>query len=112
MEIQDWKDEIVENAIRQITYGSNMSSKDVSRLTAILFDYLEDGMQVLRIWRKIKIDSEFLSKKYDTALVKYLIDRNSVSGRDVFDSYSSGGVNTKFTKSPESKLKSSFPQVM
>lgn len=112
MDIQDWKDSLVEKAVRQITFKSNMSSKDITNLTTILFYYLDEGISVLKEWRKIKNDSEFVSKRYDSALVQYLINKNLVNGREMFDVYTSGGVKADMKKSPESVLKSNFCQVI
>lgn len=112
MEMQEWKDGIVDKAVRQITFQSNMSQSDISNLTLVLADYLDDGILIIKNWRKLKTDDEFLSGKHDTALVAYLKNRYLDAGRELFNDYSSGGVKANRKQSPESILKGSCKQVM
>jgi hypothetical protein len=112
MEMQEWKDGIVDKAVRQITLQSNMSTTDISKLTLVLIDYLDDGIRIIEDWRKLKTDDEFSSGKHDTALVGYLKNRYLDAGRELFSDYSSGGVRASRKQTPESVLKSSCKQVM
>jgi hypothetical protein len=43
MEMHEWKDGIIETAVRQISYKNNMSQADKSELTLVLSNYLADG---------------------------------------------------------------------
>ena len=112
MEMVEWKDGIVKKAIRQIEYRSNMSNADKDKLTIVLSDYLDEGLNVLRKWRKLKSDDEFLSGMHDNGLIVYLKAKEQANGRDLFSSYSSGGVNATMKQSPESLLKASCKQVL
>ena len=112
MELQEWKDGIVQKALRQITYRNNMSSSDISELSFILSDYLDEGIKVLKKWRKLNNDDEFVIGNHDSGLVEYLKNRNQANGRELFSDYSSGGVKAKMDKTPESVLKSTCKQVM
>lgn len=112
MELQEWKAEVVKKAISQITYRNNMSSSDISELTFVLSDYLDEGISVLKKWRKLKNDNEFLNREHDDGLIDYLKNKMQANGRDLFSDYSSGGVRAKMDKTPESVLKSTCKQVM
>ena len=112
MELQEWKDGVIAKAIRQITYRANMSQNDIDNLTFVLSDYLDDGITILRKWRKISDDSEFISGQHDAGLVAFLKAKDQANGRDLFTGYSSGGVNATMKVTPENLLKSSCKQVM
>lgn len=112
MEMQEWKNNILDKAKRQITYRSNMSSSDIQELTAVLSDFLEEGISILKNWRKLKDDVEFLSGQHDGALIDFLNNKYSASGRELYSEYSSGGVRSKMDRTPTSVLKSSCKQVI
>lgn len=112
MEIQDWKDEIVTRAVREISYRNNMSSSDISDLTLVLSGFLEDGIVILRKWRKLSNDSEFLSGVHNGSLVTFLKDKYNANGRENFQSFSSAGVSSTMKNTPESRLKATCKQVI
>lgn len=112
MEFQEWKDGIIEKAVRQISYRSNMSRNDLDNLTLVLSDYLDDGLTILRKWRKLKDDSEFVSGMHDSGLIVFMKAKDQANGRDLFSDYSSGGVKANMKQTPESLLKASCKQVI
>ena len=112
MELQEWKDGVIAKAVRQITYRANMSQSDIDNLTFVLSDYLDDGITILRNWRKMSDDSEFISGQHDSGLVAFLKAKDQANGRDLFTGYSSGGVNATMKVTPENLLKGSCKQVM
>jgi hypothetical protein len=112
MEMFEWKNDIIERAVRQISYRNNMSQADKDDLTLVLSDYLNDGINILRKWRKLKNDTEFVSGMHDEGLVVYLKAKYQANGRDLFIDYTSGGVEANMEKTPESLLKTSCKQVM
>jgi hypothetical protein len=67
---------------------------------------------ILRKWRKLKDDSEFVSGQHDYSLVAYLKAKDQANGRDLFSDYSSGGVKANMKQTPESLLKASCKQVI
>lgn len=112
MEMQEWKYGIIDKATRQITYRNNMSKSDIQELTMVLSDYLEEGMSILKKWRKLKDESEFVGGIHDSGLVSFLKNKYSANGRELYSGYSSGGVSSTMDKSPESVLKSTCKQVI
>ena len=112
MDIYEWKEGILNRAVRQISYRSNMSNADKVELKLVLSDYLDDGITILRKWRKLKDDSEFISGMHDEGLIVYLKAKDQVNGRDLFNSYSSGGVSSSMKQTPENLLKASCKQVI
>ena len=112
MEFQEWKYGILDKAVRQITYRANMSQTDKDSLTLVLSDYLDDGITILRKWRKMSDDSEFISGQHDSGLVAFIKAKDQANGRDLFSDYSSGGVRANMKVSPENLLKGSCKQVM
>ena len=75
MEIYEWKDEIVTRAVKEISFRANMSKSDLSELTLVLFNFLEDGITILKNWRKLKDDTEFLNGTHNSGLINYLKDK-------------------------------------
>jgi hypothetical protein len=112
MEMYEWKDGIIEKAVRQIAYRNNMSQTDKDNLTLVLSDYLNDGITILRKWRKMRDDSEFISGQHDSGLVAFIKAKDQANGRDLFSDYSSGGVRANMKVTPENLLKGSCKQVM
>lgn len=112
MEMQEWKDGVIAKAVRQITYRANMSQADIDKATLVLSDYLDDGITILRKWRKLKDDSELLSGMHDDGLVVFMKAKDQANGRDLFSDYSSGGIRANAKVTPESLLKGSCKQVM
>ena len=112
MEIFEWKNDIIERAVRQISYRNNMSQADKDDLTLVLSDYLDDGITILRKWRKMSDDSEFISGQHDSGLVAFIKAKDQANGRDLFSDYSSGGVRANMKVNPENLLKGSCKQVM
>ena len=112
MEIQEWKDSILDKAKRQISFRNNMSGSEIQELTLVLSDYLEEGISVLKKWRKIKDDSAFLTQEYDSGLVLFVKEKYQANGRDLFVDYSSGGVRATMKVTPENTLKGTYKQVI
>lgn len=112
MELQEWKDSVIAKAVRQIKYRANMSQTDIDNLTFVLSDYLDDGIMILRKWRKMSDDSEFISGQHDSGLVAFIKAKDQANGRDLFSDYSSGGVRANMKVTPENLLKGSCKQVM
>jgi hypothetical protein len=112
MEMQEWKENIIAKALRQISYQSNMSNTDIDKITLVLSDYLDDGITILRNWRKLKNDNEFLIGLHNSSLVLYIKSKYQANGRDLFSEYSSGGIKANTKKTPESVLKSTCKQVI
>lgn len=110
--MQEWKDLIIDKAKRQIAYRNNMSSSEIQELTLVLSDFLEEGISILKKWRKIKDDSAFLTKEYDSGLVLFIKQKYQSNGRDLFSDYTSGGVKATMKVSPENTLKGTYKQVM
>ena len=112
MEMQEWKDGIIDVAKSQISYNANMSSSEINSLTLVLSNYLDGGINILRKWRKLKTNEEFLFGMHDEALVDYIKAKHQINGRDIFSDYSSGGVKANVKVTPENQLKGSCKQVM
>ena len=112
MEIQEWKEDIVSRATREISFRNNMSKAETTELSLVLFDFLEDGITILRNWRKLKDDTEFLAGIHNGGLVNFLKDKYNANGRENFQNYSSGGVTSSMRNTPESRLKSTCKQVI
>lgn len=112
MELQEWKDTLIDKSIRKITFRNNMSANDISELTLVLVDFLDEGIAELKKWRKLKNNDEFLNGIHDTALLTFINDKYLANGRELFQGYSSGGVNASMKVSPLSRLQSSCNQAM
>lgn len=107
-----WRNEILDKAVRQVSYKMNMSTQEMSDLNFALSDYLDEGIMILRKWRKLKNDNEFLSGVHDNGLVLFMKAKYQANGRDLFGEYSSGSVKANMKQTPESLLKASCKQVL
>lgn len=112
MERQEWLDSILEKSVRQISYRNNMSDTEIQELKVVLSDFLEEGIQILTKWRKIKNESDFYKGDYDSGLILFVKNKYSANGRELYSDYTSGGIKTTMDKTPESVLKSNYKQVI
>lgn len=112
MELYEWKETIISKALKQIAYRNNMSQSDIDNATTVLSIYLDEGINILRSWRKMKDDNEFLSGKHDNGLIDFIKAKDQSNGRDLFEEYTSGGIKANFKITPENRLKGSCKQVM
>ena len=112
MEMQEWKDSILDIAKEQISYKANMSNSEINSLTLVLSAYLNFGINILKKWRKLKTEEEFVSGIHDEALVNYIKAKYQMNGRDIFNDYSSADVKSNAKTTPENELKASCKQVM
>lgn len=112
MEFDAWKLKIVEKAIEKEKYHSNMGANEVQSLTVLFSDYLEEGVHIIRKWRKLKDTTEFTNGDHDQALLNYISDRHQSRGRELYYGYSSNGVSASQKYSAESRLKASCKQVL
>ena len=112
MEFDAWKLRIVEKAIAKEKYHSNMSENEALQLSTLFCDYLDDGVLIIKKWRKLKDTTEFTNGDHNEGLLTYISDRHQSRGRELYQGYSSGGVSASMVRSPESRLKSSCKQVI
>ena len=112
MSIQDWKNDLIGQTKRQILQTNNMTLKEADELAFVLSNYLDEGIIILRNWRKLKDDTEFVSGKHDSGLIVFIKSKYQVNGRDLFNEYTSGGIKSNMKQTPESLLKASCKQVM
>ena len=112
MEMQTWRDGVIDKAKRQITYRNNMSASEKNELSIVLSDFLDEGISIITQWRKLKDNNEFVNGKHDNGLLNYLKNKYIANGRELYSDYSSGGVKAKMDKTPESILKSTCKQVI
>lgn len=110
--ISTWRDEIIKKVIRQISYRSNLSNADIDKLLPVLYDYLNEGVAILRKWRKISDENEIYNGKYDDGLIAFLKAKEQINGREAFSDYTSGGVTANMKVTPENILKGYYRQVL
>ena len=112
MTVQEWKNNIIEKCKRQILFRNNMSSSEIGELKLVLSDYLDEAVDILKKWRKLLSDAEFVEGVHDSAIVLFIKQKYQANGRDLFNDYSSGGVKANMKVTPENLLKGSCKQVM
>lgn len=112
MEFSAWELKIVEKAVAKEKYNSNMSNNECNELMPLFFDYLRDGVQIIKKWRKLKNTQEFVDGEHDQGLLNYISDRHQSRGRELYYGYSSNGVSASQKYSAESRLKASCKQVL
>jgi hypothetical protein len=109
-DIDEYKSYIVGKAKTKLLYKSNMIDSD--NLTAILNDLFTDSYNIIKKWRHLKKDDEFLSQKWDTEIVNFVVESYRVMGDENLATISANGISKGYKISPEAKLKSSIPQAM
>lgn len=114
MDLTQWKDSIIEKAVSQISYRANMAPVDKSELNSLLSSFLDDGISILRKWRKLKSEEneEFTNGTHDSSLVAFLKNKYYDNGKELYNGYSSNGISTSKRVAAESLLKSSCKQVL
>lgn len=110
MEDREWRDKIINNSKILISNRNNLSLNEVEDMNSIFELYLDDGISIIKKWRKLNDFEEFLSGQHDSALREYIYNRYLASGREIFQSYSSGGVSSSMKTSPDDILKSTCSQ--
>lgn len=109
-DLDEYKKYIVKRAQTQLLYKSNMTSS--SELTAILNYLFDDAVNIVKDWRRLKTDDEFLSQKWDKQITQYILDAYRIMGDENLNSSNINGINKNYRISPEAKLKTSIPQVV
>lgn len=109
-DIDEYGDYIVDRAKTRLLYKSNTTDK--KELNTILLALFNDAYNIVKAWRHLKTDDEFLSQKWDTQLTEYVISAYQRMGDETLASSNINGVNRSYKISPEAKLKSSIPQTM
>lgn len=109
-DIDEYGDYIVDRAKDRLLYKSNMT--DSSKLRAILLDLFKDAYNIIKKWRKLDKDDEFLSQKWDTEITDFVLNSYRRMGDETLESSNINGINKKYRISPEAKLKSEIPQCM
>ena len=109
LDIEEYRDYIVGKAKTKLLYRSNMTDSDVS---AILFDFFTDAYNIIKNWRKLKTDDEFLSQKWDTQIIDFVVDSYRMMGEENLAASSMNGISRTYNLSPEARLKSRIPQII
>lgn len=109
-DIEEYGEYIVSKAKIKLLYRSNMA--DDKSLKTILLDFFTDAYNIIKKWRKLKNDDEFLSQKWDAEIIEYVCNAYRRLGDETLASSNINGVNKSYKISPEAKLKSSIPQCM
>lgn len=109
-DIDEYRDYVVDKAKIKLLYKSNDTSNN--DLTAVLNDLFDDAYRIIVKWRRLKTDDEFLSQKWDTEIINYVVDSYRTMGDETLRSKNINGVSRSYRISPEAKLKTSIPQVI
>ena len=109
-DIDEYGDYIVDRAKNRLLYKSNMT--DSSNLRAILLDLFKDAYNIIKKWRKLKDDDEFLSQKWDTEITDFVTNSYRRMGDETLASSTMNGIAKTYKISPEAQLKASVPQCM
>lgn len=111
MDIDDLGTTVVAEAKTRLWYRGNMNYGD-TELTAVLNSLFYKGISIIRKWRKLKIDDEFLQGKWDNELTDFIINSYNSLNEENLKSYAGGGFSRTYIMSAESILKSKIPQKM
>lgn len=109
-DIDEYGDYIVDRAKGRLLYKSNMT--DSSNLRTILLDLFKDAYNIVKKWRKLKTDDEFLSQKWDTEITDFVCNSYRRMGDETLASTNINGISKTYQISPEARLKSEIPQCM
>lgn len=108
LDIDEYKGYIVGKATDKLLYKSNISKND--DLTNILSDFFDDAYRTIKNWRKLKIDDEFLSQKWDSEIIDFVVDSYRALGDELIGEKTVNGVRKVYAINPLARLKSRIPQ--
>lgn len=80
--------------------------------TNLLSDYFDDAVEILIDWRKMSDISPLLTGYYNRGIIQFIVESINLSGLEGQSYSSANGITKTFIASPESNLKSSYPQVL
>lgn len=109
-DIDEYGDYIVDRAKNRLLYKSNMT--DSKELQSVLLDLFKDACNIIKKWRKLETNDEFLSQRWDTEITDYVVDAYRRIGDETLASSNINGINKSYKISPEARLKTAIPQVM
>lgn len=102
------KSAVIEKVQRQVS--NNFA--DYTYEEELLEDYFDDAYNIIRSWRKLTKDDEFLTGKYDSNIKRFIIESLNIAGLEGQYSSSANGIQKIFIATPETNLKCSIPQVL
>ena len=100
------------NLLEKVQRKLSLNAEDYTYDEDLLGDYFDDAVAILRDWKRNYNDSLFLNGYYDTGIVNFIIESINITGLEGQSSSSANGVSKTFRASPESNLKSRYPQAL
>lgn len=111
MTTKKYVETIVESAKKRLFYKSNIQNIDNDELNDLLSGYCLDGMKIVKKWRKLSDYSDFENGYWAREIIEFVINSYNMLGSENVYTSSSGGNSRTYNMSPESRLKTSIPQV-
>lgn len=108
LDIEEYRDYIVKKAKTKLLYKANIT--DSSELTSLLNDLFDDAHNTIVNWRNLKTEDEFLSQKWDSEIINYVVDAYRAMGDELLASDTANGIIRVYRITPIAKLKNSVPQ--
>lgn len=75
-------------------------------------DLIDEACSIIKNWRKLSKDTEFLDGRYDRNISQYVIESIVTAGIEGQSTSNANGITKKFYGTPEANLKSSIKQVI
>lgn len=97
---------ILEKVQRRLQFNASDYEYDEEYLA----DFFEEACNIIVDWKRLSSTDSFLDGRYDSAIVRYIVESVNMSGIEGQTSSSANGNTKSFHNSPEGNLKSSIPQ--
>lgn len=110
LDIDEYREYVVGKATTKLLYRNNSIQSDA--LTTILSDFFDDAYRTIKNWRKLKTDDEFLSEKWDSEIIDFVVDSYRAMGEEMIAASSANGVKRTYAINPLARLKSRVPQIV
>ena len=102
------KQSLVAKAQRKLQFNASDYEYDEDYLG----DLFDEACNIILDWKKLSSTNSFLDGRYDSAIVRYIVESINMSGIEGQTSSSANGNTKTFRNSPEGNLKASIPQTI
>lgn len=107
--LSEYKTFIIQSAEERLFFMKNIN-RESTELKTVLSNLYDKGYSVIRQWRKMKDDTEFLNGKWNNQHIDFIVDSYNALNEENYTSSNVGGNSRTYSMSPESALKSKIPQ--
>lgn len=107
--LSEYKTSVIQLAEERLFFMKNIN-KENDDVQIVLSNLFDKGYNVIKKWRKMTDDEEFLEQKWENEHTDFIVDSYNALNEENYKNSNVGGVSRSYSMSPESALKSKIPQ--